>query len=316
MVKIRGFRMKIFIAGATGFIGSVLTEKLVNNNEIYALCRNVTDRKPALPSDVNIVYGDLIDGHYLKKALRTINPDVVVHLAAQSSVAYSHDHAIENVETTYSGTINLQKACEGLSNLEKFIFAGTSEEYGNQTTYPIKEDAPLLPNQPYAIAKVAADQYLQYVKEASGFPAIVLRPFNTYGRERNFTFVTESIIYQMLTKKDVVLGNPEPLRDLLYVEDHVQGYIDCINTPYEKLADCRALNLCTGVETSIKDLAETIADLTGFTGEINWNVKNRPTEIYRLLGDWNEANRVMGWFPKVRLSEGLKLTIKKVENTL
>ena len=306
---------KIFIAGATGFIGSELTEKLLEEGaEVYALCRSVTDRKPALPPEVIIIFCDLIDAHFMKMTMRKVNPDIVVHLAAQSSVAYSHDHAVENVETTYIGTINLQKACEGLSNLEKFIFAGTSEEYGNQRIYPIPETAPLLPNQPYAIAKVAADSYLQYCKEASGFPAITMRPFNTYGRKRNFTFVTESIIYQMLTKMNVVLGSPTPLRDLMYVDDHVNGYIRCIKTPYEKVANVRALNLCTGREISIGYLANKIAELTGFTGQINWNVKNRPTEIYRLLGDYSIAEDVIKWKPQYTLEEGLKLTIKNVED--
>jgi nucleoside-diphosphate-sugar epimerase len=309
--------MKVFVTGATGFIGSILTEKLTNqNHEVYALCRNVTDRKPSLPQNTNIVYGDLIDGPFLRKALRTINPDIVVHLAAQSSVAYSHDHAIENAEITYLGTINLQKACEGLSNLEKFIFAGTSEEYGNQTKFPIVENAPLLPNQPYAIAKVAADEYLQYCRDATGFPAIVMRPFNTYGRTKNFTFVTESIIYQMLSQNKIVLGSPTPLRDLMYVDDHIDGYLKTIYTPYEKMCSVRAINLCTGFETSIGYLAKYIAEKTDFKGEVVWNVKNRPTEIHRLQGDHSIASSVLGWNPQFTLERGLKLTIQKVKENI
>lgn len=308
--------MKIFITGATGFIGRALIQKLGTDNEIYALCRNVTDRKPDLPSNVNVCYGDLIDAHYLRKILRSINPDVVFHLAAQSSVAYSHTHAVENVETTYIGTINLQKACERLSNLEKFIFAGTSEEYGNQWNYPIRENAPLLPNQPYSIAKVAADNYLQYCRESSDFPAITIRPFNTYGRDRNFSFVTESIIYQILTKDKVVLGSPTPLRDLMYVDDHVNGYIKTLLTPYNKLAHVRAINLCTGVEISIGSLVFKISKILGYKGKIVWNVKNRPTEIERLLGDYTTAIDVIDWKPTVKLDEGLKLTIDKIKTVI
>lgn len=309
--------MKVFITGGTGFIGENLINKLVAKNyEVYALCRNVTDRKINLPKEVNIVWGDLIDPHHLKKSIRDINPDYVLHLAAQSSVAYSHQHAMENASTTYLGTINLQKACKDLPNLEKFVFAGTSEEYGNQTIYPIKENQSLIPNQPYAIAKVAADSYLQYCKESTGFPSITLRPFNSYGRTRNYTFVTESIIYQMLTQKDVVLGNPNPTRDLVYVDDHVNGYLKAIETPYEKLEHVFAINICTGEETSIKTLAEKIAKYTGFKGEIKWNVKNRPTEIHRLVGDWSLAFNYLGWRPSVTLDEGLTLTINRMREIL
>lgn len=220
---------KLFITGCTGFVGSHLVDKLLEkNHEIYALCRRVTDRIPTLPKDVNIIWGDIIDSIFLKKTIKSISPEIVIHLAAPSSVYYSHSHPQENIEVTVIGTINLQKACENLYDLDKFIFAGTSEEYGNQTNFPIKENACLFPNQPYAIAKVAADQYLNYCKEAYGFPTVIMRPFNTYGRRRNFTFVTETIIHQMLIKyidaitDKVILGDPYPIRDLMYIDDQRQ----------------------------------------------------------------------------------------------
>jgi nucleoside-diphosphate-sugar epimerase len=306
--------MKIFITGGTGFIGENLVNKLLErNHEIYVLCRNVTDRKITLPQGTNIVYGDLIDGHFLKKSLKEINPDVVVHLASVSSVAYGHQHAQENFEITFLGTVNIQKACEGLSNLQKFIFAGTSEEYGNQTQFPIKENAPLFPNQPYAIAKVASDYYLDYCKIANGFPSVILRPFNTYGRTKNFTFVTESIIYQMLTKDKVILGNPDATRDLLYVDDHVNGYIKAIETTKD-LEKCRAINLCTGIGTSIKTLAEKIQKIADFKGEIIWNIKIRPTEINKLVGDWGPAFDYLEWRPQTSLDEGLSLATYKIKS--
>lgn len=308
---------KVFMTGTSGFIGGFLVPKLLEENyEIYALCRNVTDRKLTLPKDVNIVWGDLIDSHHLRKTISAINPEIVVHLAAQSSVAYSHEHAIENAQTTYLGTINMQKACEGLSNLEKFIFSGTSEEYGNQQILPITEDAPLKPNTPYAIAKVAADYYLQYCKESIGFPSITLRPFNTYGRIKNFTFVTEKIIYEMFTKDKIVLGSPYPIRDLMYVDDHVNGYINTIEIPFDNLEGLEAINLCTGIGTSIEDLANTIKNLMGFKGEILWNIKTRPTEINSLIGDYTLAKEYLGWSPRYNLIQGLEKTISNIKEKL
>ena len=309
---------RIFISGITGFIGSILAEKLLQENyEIYGLCRSVTDRKLSLPKDINVVWGDIIDSHYLKKVLKQINPEIIVHLASPSSVYYSHEHPQENMEVTIMGTINLQKACENLSNLEKFIFASTSETYGNQDKLPIGENAPLKPNQPYAIAKVAAENYLNYCKEAIGFPSLIMKPFNTYGRIKNFTFVTESIIYQMLTKDEVYLGNPNPIRDLLYIDDHVEGYLKAIKIPYEKLENAPAINLCTGVGTSIKELAELISKLTHFKGEIFWNKTNiRSTEIDKLIGDGTLACNSLDWKPKYSLREGLLLTIEKIKKVL
>ena len=307
---------KIFISGGTGFVGSELIEKLHKTHEIYAFCRNVTDRKISLPKEVGIVWGDLADGHFLHKILKEINPEIVVHLAAPSSVAYGHKHVQETAEIIYIGTINLQKACEGLSNLEKFILASTSEVYGNQETFPIRENFSLLPNTPYSIAKVAADNYLHYCKESIGFPSVILRPFNSYGRTKNFSFVTESIIYQMLSQSQVILGDSTPIRDLLYIDDHVNGYIKAISTPYEKLEECRAINFCTGYGVTIKELAEKIQKYTDFKGEIVWNVKTRPTEISKLVGDWHNAFTYLGWRPQTSLDEGLVLTINKIRKVL
>ena len=310
---------KIFLTGGTGFIGSILLERLIErNHEVYILCRNVTDRNLNFRKEINVILGDLTDPHHLRKSIKQINPDVVIHLAAQSSVAYSHEHPQENAEVTYIGTINLQKACEGLSNLEKFVYAGSSEEYGNQIKFPIKEDAPLLPNQPYAIAKVAADNYLNYCKESIGFPSVILRPFNTLGRTKNFTFVTEKIIYNMLVNQSetLTLGNPDAIRDLLYVDDHVNGYVKAVETPFDSLENVRAINLCTGIGTSIKSLAEQIKSLTDFEGEIRWNVSVRPTEIHRLIGDYVQAVHFLGWKPQYPLREGLKLAIENIKKVL
>jgi dTDP-glucose 4,6-dehydratase len=312
--------MKVFVTGATGFIGENLVSKLLErNHEVYALCRIVTDRTLTLPKDVNIIYGDISEGHFLKKVIRQIKPEIVIHLVAPSSVYYGHYHPEENFETTVYGTINMQKACENLSSLEKFIFAGTSEEYGNQDLFPIKEDAPLKPNQPYAIAKVAADKYLQYCHDAQGFPSITVRPFNTYGRLKNFTFVAERIIYQMLISKMVLLGNSEPIRDLLYVSDHVEGYIKTVETPFNvfESSDVKALNLCSGVGTSILELSELIKSIVHFDGEIHWNKTNiRYTEIGKLIGDYGLASKLLGWKPQYSLREGLNLTVKKIHDSI
>jgi len=312
--------MEVFVTGATGFIGSNLIPKLLErNHEVYALCRSVTDRKIDLPKDVNIVYGDLSEAHFLKKVIGEIKPEAIIHLASSSSVYYSHSHPEESFETNLDGTVNIQKACENRGFLEKFIFAGTSEEYGNQDVFPIKEDAPLRPNQPYAIAKVAADLYLQYCRDAVGFPSITLRNFNTYGRTKNFTFVTERIISQMLTQDQVCLGNPKPIRDLLYVSDHVDSYLKTLRTSFTVFEEenVRVFNFGTSVGTSILELAEMVKDIVGFNGEIHWNTMNlRHTEIYKLISDYGLAQKLLGWKPQINLREGLKLTVEKIRASI
>ena len=212
------------------------------------------------------------------------------------------------------GTVNLAHTSLENPNLEKFIFAGTSEEYGNQDNFPTPETAPLRPNQPYAISKVASDNYLRYLELAYDFPVCVVRPFNTYGRTDNFQFVTERIITQMLKNpKEITLGNPKPIRDLLYIDDHVDGYMKVVES--KVFPPC--VNLCTGIGTSIGELAEMIKELLDWKGEVVWNTTfQRPTEIWTLVGDNSLARETLGWSPEYSLEEGLSLTIEKIRSKL
>ena len=302
---------KIFLTGITGFIGSNIAPKLVEKGyEVYALVRYVSNRKNSFPKKIKVLNGNLIDFQVLKGYIEQIKPEIVLHLAAQSAVRESFAHPYECYESNFFGTVNLVQANMNNPNLEKFIFAGTSEEYGNQDSFPIKEDAELRPNQPYAISKVAADMHLQYLYQAYNFPVCIVRPFNTYGRTENFGFVTESIIRQMMTSDKVYLGRKEPVRDLMYVDDHVEGYMKVI----EAKVFPKTVNICTGIGYTIEELANKIAEKLDYKGEIFWNkTLYRPTEIFKLVGDNTLAKETLGWTPKYSLDEGLEKTIKKVK---
>jgi UDP-glucose 4-epimerase len=230
-----------------------------------------------------------------------------------TAVAESFAHPYEFTETNFIGTINLAEANLDNQNLRRFLFAGSSEEYGNQETFPIKETATLLPNTPYGISKVAADFYLQYLRLAYDFPACTVRPFNTMGRVENFNFVSEIIITQMLRNKEIiVLGDPSPVRDFLYLDDHVAGYLTILES--KKLP--KTVNLCSGRGVSIKELVAIISGLIGWEGEVSWTRSyRRPTEIFKLVGD-NSLAKSLGWEPKFTLEEGLKLAIEKIREKI
>jgi len=301
--------VKILVTGGGGFIGSHLIPKLVElEHDIYSLERYVTGRYIlGKQPKVKTVYGDLRDYFTIRKIIREVQPEVVIHLASISPVSYSYEHPLEVLETNFLGTVNLGESClRGTYNFKHFLFAGTSEEYGNVGT-PIHETAALRPSSPYAVSKVASDKHLQYMRDAYGFPVTILRPFNTYGRKKNTHFVVERIIAQMLTGKTVRLGSPEPVRDLLYIEDHVNAYLTCLNNE-KAIGDI--FNFCTGRGVSISELVELIRKLSGFEGEVIWNtIPERPLDITVLIGDNKKAEHVLGWKPKFSLGEGLKLTL-------
>lgn len=164
------------------------------------------------------------------------------------------------------------------------------------------------------MSKLAAEKYLLYLYQAYGFPVTIMRPFNTYGRKSNTHFVVEKMIVQMLQGKTVRMGDPTPIRDFLYIEDHVNAYLSSLDNPK---AVGQIFNFCTGRGVSIRELAEIIAKLVGFEGEILWHtIPERPLDIKVLVGDYSKAKQILGWEPKYRLEDGLRLTINYWKNKL
>jgi len=232
-------------------------------------------------------------------------------LAAISAVSFSYENYIEVSEVNYLGSVNLAEACrQEANNFKQFIFAGTSEEYGLSILSKeekLTEESPLIPNSPYAVAKVAFDYYLRYMGLAYDFPYTILRPFNTYGRKDNKHFFIERTITQMLSQGKVYLGDPDAIRDWVYVDDHINAYLIALGN--EK-AIKQAFNISTGKGYSTKETAELIAKLMGFKGEILWNqTPKRPLDAKFLIGDNSKAKKLLGYEPKYSLEEGLKKTI-------
>ena len=157
---------KVLVTGGGGFIGSHLIPKLVElDYDVYSLDRYVTGRYVlGNQRSVKTIFCNLNDYFSIRKNIRDIKPEYIIHLAALSAVSFSYDHPLEVLETNFLGTVKLAEAClQEVSHFKHFLFAGTSEEYGNQKHVPIKESAELRPNSPYSVSKVAADKYLQYL---------------------------------------------------------------------------------------------------------------------------------------------------------
>ena len=241
--------MRILVTGATGFVGRRLLERLAENGkrELYSLQRYVTGRDDLVPAQdvktiATVVFSDLRDPAAVKSAVREIQPEVVFHLASISPVSYSYDHPNEVMDINLSGTINLAESCRReVSNFKHFLFASTSETYGNGPL-PKREDTPQFPNSPYSVSKLSAEKYLFYMRQACRFPVTVLRAFNTYGRRDSADYLVERMIVQMLRGDVVRLGDPTPARDLLYIDDHVDAYLACLSSPEASIGE--VFNVC------------------------------------------------------------------------
>ena len=291
-------------------MGKHLAKELVKRgHEIDALVRYVSNRDANL-SGISIYHGDISDPSVIGKILKKSQPDVIVHLAAQTSVEYSFSHPSEVYTSNFLGVTNVASAArEVIPNLEKFIFAGSVEVYGNQSIFPIKESFPLKPSSPYGVSKVAAEYYLRYLFEGYGFPCIIFRSTNTYGRKYNHYFVIEHIIYDILSgKKEILMGDPDPVRDFLHIDDEVEAYIKAIETERDIFGE--TLNTGTSRGISIRELVEKIKGMTDSKSNVIWNsISKRPFEIKKLVLDIEKIKRLLNWSPRYSLEAGLERTI-------
>jgi len=316
--------MRIFITGVTGFLGQELVETLSSHgHEIGTLTRNVArgDRatntesmiKGESISGVKYYFGDLVDYLVISDALKDFQPDVIIHLAAQTSVAYSFTHMKEVFDVNFIGVFNIAEAARReVPNLKRLIWSGSAEEYGIQPeeAYPTKEDEiQLHAASPYGVAKIAAENFLKYLYLAYDFPCIIFRNANSFGRKHSHQFVIENTIYQMIQgKSPIKLGDPTPIRDFIFEPDLLEAYVMAAESNNPKLLG-EAINITTSEPISIKDLAAEIAQITNYKGEIQWNsFPKRPLEIPKLNMDNSKAKELLGWKPKHTLKEGLRIT--------
>jgi len=302
--------MKVLITGVNGFLGGYLASRLIKRGiEVHGLYLGDEKQK-----DDRIIChrGDLLDYEAMGEILKGINPDFIYHLAAKTEVEKSFYDPIQFSEVNYCGTVNLIEKAKDLTNLKLFVMASTMETYGWQPK-PWKaftEETEQHPNAPYAVAKIGCEKYLEYAGRAYKFPYTILRQTNTYGRWDNEFFVVEQIITQMLKNEDKInLGYREPYRNFLYIDDLIDLYEVILDNPDK----ARGQTFCCGPNNAltIEELVDKIAEILDWRGSVEWNTKpKRVGEIYYLNSSPAKAKRILGWEPKVSLTEGLKRTIK------
>jgi len=313
--------MKVLVTGSEGFIGSHLTELLVEKGfEVKAFVRyNFKNNwgwleESKYKNDIEIYTGDVRDFDSVYDAMKDV--DVVFHLAALIGIPYSYISPLAYIKTNTEGTYNVLESGRKL-NLKRIIITSTSEIYGTAQYVPIDEQHPYNPQSPYAASKAAADHLALSYYRSFGTPVTIIRPFNTYGPRQSARAVIPTIISQILAgKKQIKLGNLSPTRDLNYVKDIANGFIT-VGLHENTVGD--VYNLGTGQEISIGDLAEKIIELTEKEVEIiedTQRVRPEKSEVERLLSNAEKAKKTAGWKPKYTLEEGLKETTDWIKNNL
>lgn len=314
---VKGNMTKILITGAEGFIGSHLTEALIRAGydvRAFILYNSfnswgwIDQGSPEIRKQLEVFTGDIRDSNGVREAMKGC--EMVLHLAALIAIPYSYHSPDTYIDTNVKGTLNILQAARD-NKVKRVLVTSTSEVYGTAQFVPITELHPRQPQSPYSASKIGADAIADSFYRSFNLPVTIVRPFNTYGPRQSARAVIPTIITQLLNGvKEIQLGDVTPTRDLLYVEDTVNGFLE--------IAKCDQLighevNIATQSEISIADLAQKIISQINPEAKIITS-KNRirpeQSEVFRLFGSNEKLKTFTGWEQKYSFDDGLKETIE------
>ena len=311
--------MKVLITGAAGFLGSHLTEKLIESGKkVRALMHYDSNNNwgwlenSKYKKEIEFVVGDIRDFDSVYSAMKDV--DEVFHLAALIGIPYSYLSPLAYIKTNIEGTYNVMQSAK-LLDTKNIIITSTSETYGSAQYIPIDEKHPKVGQSPYSATKIGADNLAISFYRSFGLPIKIVRPFNIYGPRQSARAIIPSIGIQILNDmKEIKLGNLEATRDLTFVTDTADGFIEISK---ESRLNGQTINIGMNQEISIKDLVEKISKITNKKIFIKTDAKRvRPekSEVNRLVCNNSKIKKYTNWQPKYNLEKGLKETIDWLED--
>lgn len=301
------FTRKICVTGGAGFLGSYVLEKLSNRGAENVFVPTIEEYNLVEPDDV-------------KRMLADADPDIVIHLAANvGGIGANQAHPAEFFyDNLMMGVQLIHQSWK--RGIEKFVAIGTVCAYPKFTPIPFEEENlwdgyPEETNAPYGLAKKMQLVQSEAYREQYNFNSIFLIPVNLYGPRDNFNLETSHVIPALIRKALeaqergddhlVVWGDGSPTREFLYAQDAAEGIL----LAAERYNSSDPVNLGSGEEISIKELAEKIVELTGFEGELLWDT-SRPNGQPRRALDTSRAKERFGFEAQVNLEEGLQRTVE------
>jgi NDP-hexose 4,6-dehydratase len=301
----------VLVTGAGGFMGSHLTERLLDDGaKVTAVVRRTSQQTPR-PLPVNLA-GRTDEGlAYL--ALDLAGPSAVDQLNAQDAKMWFHLAADAYVPASFSqpsavvtnnvmSTVNLLQAAL-VAQPDLVVVVSSSEVYGHNDD-PISEQSPLRPTTPYAASKLAAEQLAMSYQRSFSLPVVVVRPFNCYGPRHRYDVIPLFISGALRGEPLIVNGDGDQTRDFTYVSDTVQALVRIA-----QLAEPgEVFNVGTGQDTSVLRVAQLVRELSGSSSDIR-HVERRLGEVQRMCSNPRAVTEATGWRAEVSLEEGLRRTI-------
>jgi len=313
---------RVLVTGAGGFIGSHLVEALVDVGASVRALVHYNSRNdwgqlqrlsPDVLKEIEVRSGNVRDPFFVNHLVE--GTDVVFHLAALIPIPYSYVAPSEFIDTNVKGTLNVLEAVRS-HGTERLVHTSTSETYGTAIYTPIDELHPLQGQSPYSASKIGADKLAESYWRSFETPVVTVRPFNTYGPRQSARAFLPSVLAQALAGDVVKVGSLDPIRDMNYVEDTVNGFL---------LAGAavgiegNTYNIGSGHGVTMKELLDTALRVTNTQPliEVDENRK-RPqnSEVLELIFSAENAKRDLGWVSAVSLDEGVRRTADWVRNNL
>ncbi|HSP16247.1 MAG TPA: GDP-mannose 4,6-dehydratase [Thermoanaerobaculia bacterium] len=311
------------MTGADGFIGSHLTERLVNEGAaVRAFCLYNSqgslgwlDRVPAeIRQGLDLRLGDIRDSRFVEQAAEDI--EIIFHLAALIAIPYSYQAPESFVETNVRGTMNVLEAARR-NRCTRVVHTSTSEVYGTPREIPIRESHPLQGQSPYSASKIAADKLCEAYFCSFGLPVVTLRPFNTFGPRQSTRAVIPTILVQLLAGKTrVELGRVDTRRDVTFVADTVDGFVRAATA---EGVEGDVIQLGTGRSESVYTFFQISCRILGVKAEIVQSQERfRPdkSEVMVLQSDPSRAREKLGWQATTSLDDGLARTTEWLKTSL
>jgi len=314
---------KVLVTGADGFIGSHLTERLVElGAEVTALSQynsfnnwgwiDTFDTK--VKDSIKVVTGDIREYDGMKRIIK--GQEVVLHLAALIAIPYSYLSPMAYVRTNVEGTTNVLEACREYE-VEKIVHTSTSETYGTALYVPIDEKHPMQGQSPYSASKIGADMMAESYYKSFNMPIATLRPFNTYGPRQSARAVIPTIISQILSgKTEIKLGSLTPTRDFNFVLDTAEAFIKVAES--ERTIG-EVINAGSNHEISIGDTVKKIISIIGKDVKIlcdDQRIRPENSEVNRLWADNTKIKQLTDWKPNYNIDRGLEATVEWVKSNM
>lgn len=298
----------VLVTGGAGFIGSHLVDRLLSLDYKVVVIDDLSSGKPQNLNPSAVFHQTDITQASLQEVFQQEKPDLVFHLAAQTSVSFSTRNPLKDAETNVVGTVCLLEAARAYG-IQKFIYSSTGGAlYGDPKTIPCTEQCPIAPLSPYGLSKYLAEQYLGMYHRLHQLNCTTLRYGNVYGPRQDphgEAGVVAIFTQAMLDgKQPQIFGDGQQERDFVYVEDVVNANICAIEQ-----GSGSAFNIGTGKGTSVNRIFESLKSILKYR-RAPVHRPSRPGEVYKISLHCGKAERELGWTPQVGLEEGLRRTVE------